>query len=228
MKKFYFLFLVIVFCSLIVVSCSDNTYVLLKNNISEIREKLYTYRDEEIYVNLMTGQRESDYLANGVSTPKINFAKINLQFYDQNYKYNERKVDYTVEIDGVSYSGAMLNNPYDNSFVVDLGIKIDNDESIIINFTIDNSVKNVELTLTNADWKINAYTALEVVGNDLREYIQQFVENNSLKAEVFIKIVYQGNYNNWFWHIQIVSENGAKLSEIIDINNGEIISKNIQ
>ncbi|MBE5735009.1 MAG: hypothetical protein E7361_00955 [Clostridiales bacterium] len=229
MKKFYFFICIMMFVSLMLVSCIDNTYNIAKENISEIRYNLLDFYDDDMSVTFMSGERESDYSMNGTQSELVDFAIIKLNFTDKNYGYNERTVTYKAVINEIEYSGEMLNNPYDNSFVVDLNIDARDLDNLDITFSIDNNEKHVELSKANIGWKYDGLNALKIVCNDMKEYIKQFINNNKLDAECYIKIVNNtDNKGEYYWYVQIYATNGTTISEIINPLTGEILAKSIK
>ncbi len=230
MKKFYFFVAIIIFASLVFVSCVDNTYILAKDNISEIRENILIFKDEDIYVTLMTGKRESNYVNDGISTATKDFAVITLYIIDNQYDYNEQTVSYLTTIDNVDYSGQMLNNPYDNSYVIDLAIALTpNLDNIEVTFVTQDKEYKASLHNISNEWKYDGYDALEIVCKDFKDYIKQAISDNSLQAEVFIKNVYNETYSDdYYWYIQIVTQNGNIYTSIVNPNSGEILARNIK
>jgi len=228
MKKFYFFIMISIFASLIFVSCVDNTYNLALNNISEIRNQILTFRNEELYITFMTGQREKNYKLDGIANEMIDFAIINLYFENKDYQFNELKISYSLTVNNKDYSGNMINNPYDNSFVVDLGIPIEALNNIDISITMNETTNIYTLDNISQNWPYNHKTALETVCKDLRDYLKQEISDNKLNAEVIIKIAYNNDIDNkYYWYIQIISSNGNTYSELIDPHTNEIIAKNI-
>lgn len=229
MKKFYFFISLILFASLVLVSCVDNTYNLVKDNLSEIRENILCYSDEDVFVTFMSGSREENYVADGISDNLVDFAVITLDFYSKDYAYNEKKVSYATTIEGVEYSGEMLNNPYDNSFVVDLSVNATDITELQIDFVIDDTSCVATLSQVNGEWSYNHLDAVQIICKDLKHYIGQYVENNQLNAECYIKVVHNTEYpTQYYWCVQIVTTNGTSMTEIINPTTGEILAKNIK
>ena len=228
MKKFYIFIFIIIFSSLILVSCMDNTYNLALNNISEIRENILVYKDDDIYVSFMSGTRESDYRLDGVSTTKTNFAVVNLEILNEIFDFNSKNVSYSMIINDIKYEDKMLNNPYDNSFVADLKINATSIDHCEISFKIDDITKTVILSTITENWDIKAKDGLRIVCTDLKDYLKQHIYDNALNAEIFIKVVYNDKYSEgYFWYIQLVTTNGNVYTEIINPLNGEIVARNL-
>ncbi len=228
MKKFYFFIFIMIFASLIFVSCVDNTYNLALNNLSEIRNQILIAEDEDIYMTFMSGKREKDYNLDGVSNELIDFSIINLYFKDKNYEYNEKKVEYSLTIDETLYSGEMINNPYDNSFVIDLGLLVDELNSLDITIKVNEESKTYTLNNISKAWKYSNEKALETVCKDLKDYLQQEIKDNKLNAEVVIKIVYNNDLSDtYYWYVQIVTINGNTYTELVNPQTNEILAKNI-
>ncbi len=229
MKKFYFFIILAIFSSLVLISCSDNTYNLVKENISEIRYNILDYHDDIMSASFMSGMREKDYVANGINSALIDFAIIKLSFVENDFAYNEKKVNYCTVINGVEYKGEMLNNPYDNSFVIDLNINAQELSILDINLTIDGIDKSITLTKVNSQWEYDANKALQIVCKDLKEYINQLIIDNQLEAECFIKIVNNAEITDeYYWMIQINAINGTVFTEIVNPITGEILAKSIK
>lgn len=225
MKKFYFFMSLILFSSLLLISCVDNVFVLAREEISEVRNNILAYSDDDFYVTFMSGQREEVYNVDGVASNNIDFAIITVECLADDVI---NQIAFETVIADKTYSGELIQNPYDNTFVTDLRTYADNIDTINLKLNIDNNEVEFVLTKVNSDWQIDNMQALEIVCKDLHSDIKEYIKDNQLQAEVYIKIVYNREYSTeYYWYINIVTISGKNFTEIINPINGEILAKNI-
>ncbi len=228
MKKIFYVVLIGLFATIIIIGCSDNVYPLVLNKVSEVRRNILTYRDEEIYSTIMSGEREEEYKVDGIHNNNINFTIITLDFVDKAIDYNTITIEFSTTINGKNYTGKMIQNPFDNSFVYDLQISLDDLQEADIDFVIDQKIYHAHLSNIRNDWKVQSNDALKIAVSDLKEYIKSSIEDNEFLGEAYIKFVFNEKYSNdYYWYINIVTINKNNYSLIIDPNTGEIKAKNI-
>lgn len=222
-------FIFFIICSMFLFSGCASTYEnYLKYNIAEVREFLLEGGNENVSASLICGKREKDYVINGFATETIEFGV--LTFTVKNIDdYDESLANYVLLIGTTRYDGALLQNPFDKTLVVDIGKIIDKNEDIIAKLIIGDFSVEIEMTLINKEWKVNSNKVLKIVSNKYKEELESFVENGVFGAEVYIKIlndadIYKGDY---YWYVNIVSKKGESISLIISPYTEEILASNI-
>ena len=214
------------FACLTCICCMDNTYNLVKENISEHRQNILVYSDDNYYVTFMSGLRENNYKTDGISNEKVDFSIISFNLLNKEEKI-EDGVNYKTTINGIEYSGQLLNNPYDNSYVIDLSINTTELDNLTIVFSYNSKNITINLTKINDSWKIDGLKALKIVCDNYKDYLKQGIQDNKFNGEVYIKVVHNDKYSqDYYWYIQIVSGKNS-YSAIINPTDGEILAQNI-
>lgn len=195
-----------------------------KNNISEVRQNIYIGQTDSIVASFMSGKREEDYVINGVSTPLIEFGVIAVSLQNVNVGYSKTG-QYTLLHGDQNFSGTLQLNPFDNSYVADIGQIIDGD-SMTITVTIGSFSDEVRLTKANTSWNIDHNEALKIACKCLKSDLKDWTKKG-FDGEVYIKIIHDSKISDkdYFWYVSFVNTSGSQHSVIIDTNTGKILTK---
>lgn len=220
------IFLFLVATMLMFTSCqSIDNYI--DKNISEIRESLYEGSCDDFNVTLVCGEREKDYVLNGISTSNIEFGV--LTFDIKNMEISEKnELKYVLNIGTERYSGELEINPFDNTLVADIHKKVTGNENIRAKVILDDFVKEVKLEKVDCDFSINSSDVKKIISKNFKDDIKLLIEEGEFKGEIYIKILndadmYIGDY---YWYVSIISRDGRKLNTLISTKTGEILSIN--
>lgn len=224
MKKIIFYSILILFACLTCICCVDNTYNLVRENISEYRKNILVYSDDDYFVSLMSGYRENNYAKDGISNEKLDFTIISLSINNADAKHD---ISYKTTINEIEYNGKLINNPYDNSYVIDIGTNATETTTVDIQFTIDGQTYNFTLNKINADWEISGDQALKISCHNFKDYIRQSVVDNKFNGECYVKVVHNDKFSNQFyWYVEILAGKNT-YAIIINPNTGDILAQNI-
>lgn len=197
---------------------------LAYNNISECRQNYFTAQDELNKIVVSSGYREDPYIIDGIHTQNVEFGIVVLK----TSLLNITAPSCILQVSGTDYSGAMEKNPYDNTYVFDIGKYLDANSVMTITIQIEGTEYNFEPTNISKDWQTGYLQAQEIGFNQLESYIVANASGKNFNAECYIKIVNDpSNISGlYYWYVSIVDTSGTTHSVIIDTSNGEILNSN--
>lgn len=224
MKKIYYFIPLMLVC-IVLAGCS-NLYKSVKNNVSEVRQNIYTGESQSLVGSFMSGKREEDYVINGVSTTSIEFGVIAVSLQNINVGY-AKTGQYTLISGKDTYSGELQLNPFDNSYVADIGTIIDSDDEIILKVSIGSFSDEVTLSKINTSWSINHNDALKLACKTLKSDLKGWNTKTGFDGEAYVKIIHDSKISStdYFWYISFVNTTGTMHSVIIHPITGEILAK---
>jgi len=221
MKKAIFLLPFLLTCSFFIIGCSNN-YSLANDNISEIRRELYEGNTEDLSASYICGERESEYLMDGNSTPLTEFGVIT--FYPETE--SAETPNFILTIDDQIFSGTLEQNPFDRSYVADIEKCLSG--TIITAVFISGDISTtIELQKINTDWEITAEKALEITCDKMGSDFNNFIDGENFSGECYIKIVHDSSLSSdsYYWYVNIINAEEQSFSAIIDPFSGDLLAK---
>lgn len=227
MKKKFLIFALIfaVVAILVVVAYFAFFKVDLKDlaikNTSEMGEQCFSGKKDMTILKLMTGQRENPYSLNGKHEENKDFALLIFKTAETNVE----SPTYIININGTSYNGILEQNPYDNTFVADLGISVPQNAEITATVAIKNTEYEFELSNINSAWQISFEKAREIGIVALKEDLENCLKGKDLNCELYVKAITdtKGTLSSYFYHVSFIDSNGNSKGVVIDVNTGEIL-----
>lgn len=223
MKKLRYFVLIVGVC-IVLAGCS-RLYKNAQNSIAEVRQNIYIGENESMVASFMAGKREEDYVINGVATPLIEFGVIAVSLQNVNISY--AKIGSFALISGKNtYTGELQLNPFDNSYVADIGKIIDTDDDISLTVTIGSFTSDISLQKNNTAWKLDSNDALKSACKALKTELKSWGKK-SFDGEVYVKIIHDSKISStdYFWYVSFVNTTGTMHSVIIHPISGEILAK---
>lgn len=223
MKKYRYLTIIVLAC-IVLAGCSR----LLKGarqNIAEVRQNIYIGENENVVASFMAGQREEEYVINGVSTPLTPFGVIAVTLQNTNIGY-VKSGTYSLSNDSKAFSGSLVLNPFDNTYVADIGKIIDSNSPITLDITVGSFTTSVTLEKINSQWKVDHNKALEISTKALKTQLKGW-SKKGFDGEVYIKIIHDSKISStdYFWYVCFVNTSGTSHSVIIDPYTCDILAK---
>ncbi len=226
MKKITIFFALLLFSSVIFFSCSNNYFLFAKENLSESREVVFEGKSDKFFVTFMMGKREKDYSFDGISTELVDFGVLTVHVLDTKLLH-ATATSFTLVLNEKNYSGEFEMNPYDKSFVSDIGVFEQVDGELKVNIVVGSVEQDFVLTNVSQSWNVSSERALEIATEELKRELKEFIENNKFLAEVYVKVLYDyKNFTGYYWHISFFGENGSSIACVIENINGEVLAKN--
>ncbi|NLC17394.1 MAG: hypothetical protein GX756_05910 [Clostridiales bacterium] len=220
MKKAITVFMILLaFCS-INMGCGSKIPSQIKDNLSEVRVNIYEFSNDNISVNIITGEREDPYVLDGTAKGMTEYTVITMIPENPDNISAEITYNYLLKTGKKDYSGSFSMHPFGNSYAAEIGEKID--------------VKSVQLsvTATKDDWNFEENVVLEsiltsemigwedalLIGVEaLKKATESMYDKKTLKAEVYVKLLCDplGKTSDHFWYVAFAD--GTKIvSALID------------
>lgn len=217
MKKILFFFVITI--GVILSGCSSNKNYI-EDNLSEITYITYRTNVDDFYCNISYGKREKNYVLDGKSGEKVNFCLVTFYLYEN---IDENYVPLTVIIDEKNLVCNLEKNPYTYSFMIDLERKLSGNEDIKINW------KGNEYNLAKQNYKFDYKNVLKKMNDEYENEINECLSNKDLNAEFYLKVIdmTQKGLDRVYWCFSIIRNDNQNYNCLIDMETGEIVSKNI-
>ena len=230
LKKYrlYIIFFSLVFVlslTLILTSCGNKNIEIFKNNISEARYNFFKGETSGYEVTLTCGVRESNFKLNGYHTENVEFGVLTIVL-PKDVEYTDNAT-YKIDYGNKTISGNLEQNPFDSSLMADVGFIIENVDNIKVTFKMGNITKYINLYDVTSNFNYNYETALELFVNENYKELKEFIGGNELKAEVYVKIMYDNQIDsNYYFLIRVIGRQGKVVSGIVNPVSGEILAVN--
>lgn len=217
MKLFFLILFTFVFT---LVGCTRSDVEILKKNTAEVREKLWLGEVDNISVSFTCGIREKTYIANGIATDVVEFGIIAFELADESIE----NCKYELLLGDKKYFGDLQKNPFDNTFVSDIGNRYFGNTIVAKLIT---EIKSIEIVLESvSNWKVDSNKVYEIVAKHYKREINSLTLNGVFAGEVYIKILNDKDKyaNDFYWYVSLINTTGGTLQLIISKDTGEILS----
>lgn len=197
------------------------------NSLSEIRYNIFGGNTDAFGATLMTGERETPYILDGVPQELIEFGIITLHFKIPTSSFNGNP-SFRLTIDDTYYDGEFERNPFDNTYVADIKTKTYDDSNVYLLVEWDNLYETTKLEPRSITWELDWEAALEKA-LDNTDIINKLIVDGVLQAEVHVQIIGdpQGVSDKYFWYVSIYGRNGSVVTVVIDPLTGQIVTKRV-
>ena len=174
------------------------------------------------YMNLFTdryfaeysfGEREEEFEMNGISTEKVKYGLLKIQFFENTNFANTINVN--VIVDEENLFVILEKNPFENNYVCD----------------IEKLGKNIEIKIENID---DEFEKLDYISNGWKSSYKQALEKcvkfldkeiktnkkNGIKSEIYVTIIYGDTEENknYFWNFILVNSQYKSKNIVLDVN----------
>ncbi len=204
------------FC-VVLTGCSINIQDLAKQSISEMVE-VYFSGAGDFSANISSGQREEPYEYNGKTGELKDFSVVTMLVSD-----NQKCIQAEISVNDKKATIILEQDLLSSSYVVDLGYKVSEDDKISIKYK--GSV--VDLECRSQNFNIKSSDALEIGTEAFSDELENLVSKRKLSAECYLRIIDNPNdkFNRLFWYFYIYAENGTSHYCVINIEDGNILTK---
>lgn len=203
--------------SLVLTGCSVNIQDLAKQSVSEMVE-IYFSGAGDFSANISAGQREEPYQYNGKSGELKDFSVVTMLVLD-----NQKCIQAEISVNNKKATIILEQDLLSSSYVVDLGYKVSEHDEISIKYK--NST--VKLECRSKKFNIKSSDALEIGIDAFADELENLVSKKKLSAECYLRIIDNPNdkFNRLFWYFYIYAENGISHYCVINIEDGNILTK---
>lgn len=218
LKKLTIFIMFGIFMAVFFVGCSALTTAKLKKHTAEMSKTFFVTRNEDFYISLCSGQRESNYKFDGETTDMIDFTLITLTFPSPRI---EQEFSCKIKINDNEYDATLIKNPYKSNYMCDLKKEIAETDNISITFDEVNYV----LECKSKDFNINYEKAMSIAINSLKNDAESILKDKNQKYECYLKILYKPEVcDNFYWYFMIKTDVNY-INVVIDSITGEILAQ---
>lgn len=228
MKRFItVLFLVLTLC-VINIGCGGKIPAEIKKNLSEVRVNIYEMSNDNMSVNIITGEREEPYVLDGSANGMIEYTVITMTPENPDNISSEITYKYTLKTGKKDYSGTFTLHPFGNSYAAEIAEKIDaKSVQLIVSATKDdwNFEENVVIESILTSEMMSWEEALTKGMDALKKATEPMYDKNKLKAEVYVKLLCDplGKTTDHYWYVAFAD--GEKIvSVLMDPVSKEILA----
>ncbi len=180
---------------------------LVQNNMSERADVYYFSNNENLKISLASGQRESTYNYDGVSTNKVDFALIVAQLDSADTELCQ------VTIDGVQSDVLLEFNYRTGTHMADLERKLTGEEEIQITY----GDQTATMVNKSNEFAVSSSQAIQLGCQHLQEFIEPLCDGNNFDGECYLRIMdtLTGEENGALWLFSVMSKDGQIKNVII-------------
>lgn len=229
MKKKVLICAMLLLSSCLLFACGTSKKIDIANYTIEERNHLFSAQDEIYSLTLSTGLREKDYALDGIKNEMVDFSILSLTKLNGEPLSNDTYT-YILTINEETHTGYLEKSEIDNSYNIDLGLKVSADDTINAKITFTGYCFENTMTNVSQDFTVNKQQALETANKELKKEIKDITADKNNKIETVIKIVKDystSEVKRYYWYVGVVSNNGDTLGILIDTNTGDVIAKKV-
>lgn len=194
---------------------------LVRANMADYRDFVYFGECQEFKANLMCGVREEPYEYNGVKNNDREFGVLTVIFAQN---YDIELIEFELIVDGESCIGLLEKNPFDSSFMADVEKRFESGSEMSLKIL---SLEEVKLECLSSSWNISSQKALEIGIEALREDMEDFITQNRLYGECYLKIITDSSMQKFYYSFSFVGDDLKMRTVVINPEDGEVIVKNV-
>ncbi len=216
----------LLFVSVFFVSACGNNKIDLNNYLIEERENLFVAEGNLYNVTFSSGMREKDYALDGIKNEMTDFGIITMSRNDCSPMANDTYT-YSLQVDGQEYTGFLEKSPIDNTYSIDIGVKVNNDAKLSIKVSFTGYTFMGDLINTSKDFSVDKNAAVKIANENLKDELNNITSDKNNKLEAIVKIVKDystSETKRYYWYVGVISTNGDTTGILIDANSGDIIA----
>lgn len=178
---------------------------------------------ENFSVTVVSGKRESPYLADGERGELVEFCIVTLKPHV--YSDSSKTYTYRFEIDGETYDGTLNKDTFGSTLSRDVGKDI-GENITAITFSDGEGEFTVSLENMVCSALISGDDALKIAHSEFEEKLEKEQEEGVYR-EVYLKFVsdVMGKENVYYWYVAFVGKNNDYSAVLIDVVSGEVVAK---
>lgn len=197
------------------------------DNIAEIREFVLYGTEQELSVTLMCGKRESEYKIDGFASELIPFGVITITL-SEDYMGDVDTSSFVLFVGTQKFEGELQKNPFDGTFVADIGKIIDRSQNVSIDVYLNGEKESIKLKDIGEEWSVCVQDCVDILLDNFADEITGFVYDGEFQGEVYLKIIddYDRFKSTFYYYVFVVDRAGSSISMLISPINGEILASN--
>lgn len=220
MKKF-FCVAVMILCVFTFVGCESAYSRAFDNSISEIQNNLFVAEDAEFKVTFATGKRENPYSVDGSAGELVSYGVLTAFRVGETLKSHE--ANFKLLISGKEYQAKFEVNPFDQSFVFDIGTECGDTDIISVNIFVDNKQFDYALVNSLNDSDARAEAICEVAKGEMKSCLSSLNKVNGVKAEIYVRLI--ASSGRALWYVSAVFDDGHVVAIVVSPSSKEVLAK---
>ena len=217
MKKILIsLCVILLFC---LVGCGEES----SDRVSYRQNAYLSGEIDNFSVTVISGLRESPYIADGEKGELVEFCIISLS--PKNSEDINKTYSYKVEIDGEIFQGNLNKETFGSTLSRDLGVDVGANMSSIT-FSDGESEFTVPVENMTANALVSGDDALNTAKAQFKDIIDK-EESEEKYREIYIKFVSDrlSGEKEYYWYVAFVGKDNDYLAVLIDVVSGDVIAK---
>lgn len=213
--------LVAVVCSVFVFAGCSDPIEKYATKISELRQNIYTVVSDSYTGEIITGTREKEFVLDGYCSGSVDYTLITvtpLSNACDNYEYS-------VILNGVIYSGAMVRHPFGNSYSAEIEV-ISYDSDIECKIICSCGEQELSFCGVYDDSMITPSRAVEIAESKLSSSLSTLRVNGELNAEIYVRLMNNpiDSSGGYYWYVAFVGSASTLYAVLIDPMTGEVVA----
>ena len=220
MKKFFCVMILCV-CAFVFAGCQSAYSRAFEKSISEIQNNLFMAEDDEFKVTFASGKRENPFSVDGRASELVSYGVLTAFRMGSSLKLHESTFKLTVG--EKEFAGKFEVNPFDQSFVFDIGQECDDNDLISVKIVADN--KQFEYVLVNAlsDSDARAEEICKIAQSEMKDKLGSLNKVNGVRAEIYIRLI--ASSGRALWYVSAVFEDGQVVAIVVSPTTKEVLAK---
>ena len=204
-------------------SCQKKANAEIIKNISELSTNVYTAKTEKAAIILTTGERETPYTVDGVSSARSPYTIITvrpLEMTDDAVPF-----DYVIKAGKNEYRGKLNLHPFGISYTDTINKKTEGEVSVTLTSggqTFEEIALDSQFTDKMMDWQ----DALNKGIGSVKKEVDSLYSDNKLMGEVYVRFTNDSasESGEYFWYVAVVGNNGKTYGALVNPLSGDIIA----
>lgn len=181
--------------------------------ISECRDNIFLYADDNVTVKIYLSQREVPYAADGICGDLSPYTEMFISF---------ATTPQTVKVESDALSGELAYQTAKNYFYLSMGERPDWNTQVELKVIYDD--KELECTALSvlSDGLMTATEALDCVTEHAAERFSSLTQNGNFLGEIYIRLLYDEGC--WFY-VGLTDRTHTTYAYLVDPSNGKILAE---
>lgn len=225
-KSIFAISLILITLVMCMIGCDkvDKKLQSMQNGVSYYNDNMLVAEDENFYVELATGKRESSLIADGEVGEMTEYCMLNVT--PVNLDMTNRSMTFKLTGDKGVYEGSLEKS------IIGINYNANIEEQAKLG-----SIKSLTITVGDANYEytfksivegnLDYLKAIESVYNNCSEDLEGMFDGSKFKCEIYVKISCDRSKNpkEYFWFINVVENSDNMFCVLVDMQSGEIIAK---
>ena len=210
-------------CMGVFAACQKKVDAEIIKNISELSTNVYTAKTEKAAVTLTTGERETPYCVDGVSSSRSPYTIITVRPLEA--AEDAVPYDYVIKAGKNEYRGKLNLHPFGISYTDTINKKAEGEVSVTL-ISGGEIVEEIALNSQFTDKMMAWQDALNTGIGSVKKEVDSLYSDKKLMGEVYVRFTNDAAAENgeYFWYVAVVGNNGKTYGALVNPLSGDIIA----